>query len=166
MKKKITIALITALVLSLLTGTVAYAKDFGQRMDNLNAKIQKLQELKPLSDEMRANRTELKDLKTELRQQSQAARAHIKDLKAKPESVTSEQIEQIKSVVAEIKKTRAELKDANGQFKNDREDLKSARKNKDTEGVKAAFQKIIDLQEQRIARIKTLIELNKKLSLI
>ena len=168
MKRILTLTLVAALALSLFTATAfaANGEKLGQAADRAQERAERMQEIQPLIEEVIANRSELLSLKTELATQRAAAATHLEELKANPDGVTDEQLAEAQRIKAEIKACRTDLKDTNASMTQYRQQLKTARRARDYDGVEAAYNGIIACQHERIGYIQKLIDLNKQAAAI
>ena len=167
-KRILTLTLAAVLALSLFTATAfaAGGEKASQAADRARERAEHMQEIQPLIDEVIANRSELVSLKVELATQRATAAAHLAELKANPDGVTDEQLAEAQRIKAEIKACRTNLKDTNASMAQYRQQLKTARRGRDYDGVKAAYNGIIACQHERIGYIQQLIELNEQAAAI
>lgn len=166
MKRKIATILVVVFTLILFTGTVAYAEGENKEdkvHDKAQERLEALQEVEPLLTEISANRTEIRALADELKTQNQACKAYISSLRENSEDVTVEQIEELKDILAEIKEYREELKATNPQMVSERQNYRTARRNRDYDSMETALQNIIGLQEERIVKLQGLGDLYKQI---
>ncbi len=161
MKKRIAIISAVVFALTLFTGTIAYAGNFA---DKVQTRIDRLEKVRPLLQEVVANRTEIKSLNTKLRAEHLNAKANIKKLLGDVGSITNEQIEEIQSLAADIRGCRNALAATNPQMVQYRQELRTARRSRDYAGIEKAYGNIIGVQEARITQINKLIELNQKIA--
>lgn len=166
MKRKIAIILVVVFAVILFTGTVAYAEE-KTKADKVHEKVQEkleaLKEMEPILAEISANRTEVRALSQELRAQHKACKAYISGLRENPDEITEEQIQEFKDILAEIRGHREELKSTNPQMVSERQNFRTARKNRDYDSMKTALQNIVGLQEERIVKLNGLIDLYKQI---
>ncbi len=167
-KRILTLTLAAVIALSLFTAT-AFAAG-GERADKAAQRAQERAEhmlqIQPLIDEVIANRAELAALKVELATQRATAAAHLAELKANLDGVTDEQLAEAQRIKAETKACRDGLKATNATMSQNRQQLKTARRGRDYDGVEAAYNGIITCQHERIRNIQQLIELNKQAAAI
>lgn len=166
MKKRIAIVLSVIFIFTIFTGSVAYAAN-GNNTDNtsngIKTRSEYINEIKPLVDEIVANRAEIKSLKTELVQVRQKTKSYIKGLKAEVGSITQEQIEKLQGILSEIKECRTTLIGTDTLMIRHRDSLRSTIRSRNYEAIKTAYQNIITVQQKRIEQIKKLIQLNKEI---
>lgn len=165
MKKYIAMLMSASL---LLTGSMAYASDTAADTNKsareikiesrVNALSGRLAEIKPLTEEMRANRAQILELKATAKEKSTQIKQALSNARAQKDTLTDEQITTLKDSVKALKNAAQEIKNTKGQIKEEVPYLKEARKNKDIDGAKARLQNIIDVQKSRIDSISAIIE--------
>lgn len=166
MKRKLTVIITAILVLTLLTGTVAYA-DGGSRIGD---KIQKAQDrldflkaVQPLIDEVKDNRDQIKIKVDQLKNLRQQAKQHIKTLKENPGALTDEQIELIQSLSQQLKDCRNVLKDTNPNMVQQRQNLREQRRSRNYEAILTTYGNIISIQKDRMLDLDKMISINQQI---
>jgi hypothetical protein len=169
MKRKIAVIIAVVLTVAMMTGTVAYAAN-GNGIDNAISKAQErldfLNKIKPLLDDIAANRDQIASLRTQLKEQRQLAKAHIAELKSNVSTITDEQIQAIQSIKAQIKEARAALKATNATMVQARQAMRAARKAMNYDDFLTASNSVINLQNTRIEQLNKLIDLNKQIQAV
>jgi hypothetical protein len=169
MKRKIGLIIAVVLTVALLTSTVAFAGN-GNNLGNALAKAQDrlefLNKIKPLVEQMSSNMTKVVSLRAELKNQNLAAKTHIAELKSNIGSLTAEQIKTLQSIISQIKTERAALKATNPQMVTAKQALRAARKAKSYDDYLAAYNTVVSLQQTRMDQLSKLIDLNKQIQAV
>ncbi len=172
MKKKLAIILIVAFAFTLFGATVAYAapNDNGNQGGNMQDRIDKaqerlafLEEIQPLIQQMTQNRGQIKSLKTQLREQIKLAKAHIDGLKGDIDNVTDEQLAQLTQLKTQLQQCRVDLAQTNPTMTQQRQQIRTARRNRNYDTIKAAYGKVISAQQQRMETLRQMIQLNEQI---
>jgi len=172
MKKIMTGLLIMVFVLGM--GTFAYAGTNAgntttdrkallvQKKEAVQQKVQNMKALKeqiqPQIAQIKANRTEIQKLRIEAREAYNAAMQNIKDLKGKSDQLTEAQIAELKTTKESLKTTKLALSNTKGDVRTEMLAIRDARKDQNIGQAKAALEKIIAIQQNRIALIQTGID--------
>ena len=158
MKKIMTGLLIMVFVLGM--GTFAYAgTNAGNTTTDRKALlVQNMKALKeqiqPQIAQIKANRTEIQKLRIEAREAYNAAMQHIKDLKGKSDQLTEAQIAELKTTKESLKTTKLALSNTKGDVRTEMLAIRNARKDQNIDQAKAALDKIIAIQQNRIVLIQ------------
>ncbi|MEZ4358488.1 MAG: hypothetical protein R2876_07770 [Eubacteriales bacterium] len=167
MKKRIAIILSVVFIFTVFTGSVAYAANGNNSSsttsNGMKTRSQYIEEIKPLVNEIVANKEQIKSLTRELNTVRQQAQVCIENYKEDIDSVTEEQIQEMQRIMSQIKECNTTLKNSNASMEKNRQNLRTMKQNKNYEAIKTAYKNIISIQEQRIERIQKLIELNKEI---
>lgn len=136
----------------------------GVRAQNIQQKVQAAkgwsQELKPLFDQVRTNRLEILKVKNELLSLQGEARAKVRELREQKDSLTDEQLQQLKEVLKVFKADKGELKAMIGKIHVQTLELRIEKREKDVDQGKDCLNAIIALQKQKIdALIKSVADL-------
>lgn len=172
MKKKIAIVLTIVLTLSLLMATVAYAEpgdsqptDNGQpsapaQPSNKAAeRLQFLEQVKPLLQEIKANHEQIKTMRAEFKALRQQVKELLRNLKQNPEALTDEQIQQLKSLKTQLHDHREVLRGTNANMVQQRQTLRQMRRARNYEGVLAAYGNVVTLQNERMQQLSKMKEI-------
>ena len=166
MKRKITIILAVIFVLTLFTGTVAYADNgsgIGGRIERTQDRLEFLKAAQPLIEEVAENREQIHNKVDQLKTLREQAKAHIKALKENSGALTEEQIQLIQSLTQQLKDCRAALKNTNTEMVQQRQHLREMRRNRNYDEVLAAYGNIISIQERRITQLDKMIGINQQI---
>ncbi|AHF10950.1 MULTISPECIES: hypothetical protein [Dehalobacter] len=147
-------------------GTSSKQSSQSNKQANTEAKgvtVQQWQkELKPLFDEIRANKTETIHLRNQLTQLRDNAVAKIDDLRQQNENLTDEQMDALlaplKDFLQTLKEDKAEIGGQLGDVQQQVVDLRKTKKELDIAQAKITLHNIIMAQEQRITTLKATIE--------
>lgn len=166
MKKRIGLILAVVLIVSLVTGTVAYAA-YGENNEQAPQQTGQgnafWEELRPLVEQAKANREEIRALNMELTTLHYEAKAHISELRENPGAITGEQIEQIQSLMASIKQCREDLQATGPEMVQQRQSYRNAKQNRNRENIEEALGSIIMIQEERLEQIREMIKLHQQI---
>lgn len=166
MKRKIGLIIAVVLTIALLTSTVAFASNgnnLGNTISKLQDRLDFLNKIKPLVDQMSSNMTQVVSLRAELKDQNSAAKTHIAEMKSNVGKLTDEQIKALQTITSQIKTERAALKATNPQMVAARQALRTARKAKSYDDYLAAYNTVVSLQKARMDQLNKLIDLNKQI---
>jgi len=169
MKKKLSLAFAILFAFTLITGSVAFAAPgdkVQEKIDKAQQRLVFLQEIKPLIEEIANNRQQIKSLNSQLKTAHSEAKSHINALKANLSSLTSEQLTKIETLTQELKKCREDLKATSPKMINDRQTIRSERKTRNYDALKAAYENVSSIQKSRITLLNKLIDLNKQIAQI
>ncbi len=166
MKRKIAVIISVVLVLSLITGTVAYAGNgngSGDTADKGQERQKFLEQLSPLIQQIKANREQIQALHTELIEVHQQARAHVAELRENTDEVTDEQLDELKGLVKQLRDCRNDLVDTNPDMVRERLRLRNMKRSRNYEEILAAYGSVIRLQEQRMEQMQKMIQINEQI---
>ncbi|OLN32048.1 hypothetical protein [Desulfosporosinus metallidurans] len=169
MKKIVSAILLSAI---LLTGNIAFAQ--GSTLANAKSKITqatadyraKLAEIAPLQEKVRTNRTELLRLKKEANDAYNKAKSHIKGLLKNKDNLTPAQIKSLKESLDIIIQDKQSLAGTIGGIQKETLDLRTAKMEKNFDGVKNSLNSIIAVQNTRLEDLQRIIsDINKAATL-
>jgi chromosome segregation ATPase len=115
-------------------------------------------ETKPGLEEIKDNREQILQLKEKSNTVYKKAKAKIKQLLQNKDSLTNEQIKELKQAAAKLSADKKLLENSIGDIEAENIKLKEARTGRDLTAYKQAQQNIIKIQESRIGLLKTVIE--------
>ncbi len=165
MKKKIVLMIAVALAVTLLTGTVAYAAGGNGPADTQGAAQSRSQYMEQIREQVQAvlnNSAEIDTLRAQLIELREQTRTHLEEMYNNPDSVTDAQIEAAKTISAQIQTARQQLAATNNDMRQYRLQLRSARRTRDYEGIIAAYDNVLRIQEQRITLLQQLVQLHEQ----
>ncbi len=125
-----------------------------------------LKEVQPLLDEIASNRRQIKTLQADLVTARQLALAHIDALKADVAKVSADRLTKISDFVAQVNQIRIDFGNSNIKMLKEKQILRGNLKSKNYAALKAAYQNIIRVQENRIDNLEKLIDLFNKISVV
>lgn len=169
MKKIISLILIIGV---LLTGMVVFAETASEAdaKARISEKLQNIKEraaeVKHQLEKIRLNRAELQKLRVEAKTAYQKAKSKVKELRKNKDSLTPEQIEELKQAVSTIKQDKEQLAATAGDIHKESLLLRAAKKDKNIEAYRQSLDNIINVQSTRIDALKKMIDdMNKILSI-
>lgn len=156
MKKLISILLIAGL---LLTGSIAYAegteKDTGKRINSFKSFVN---DAKPQLDTIKENRQRISELSKEALELYKETKQKVRELLKSKDEISQAQVEAIKQSIDILVSDKKLLVGTKGDIFKNSVDLRAARKNKDSDAYKAALDKIIETQNERIGTLNKVIQ--------
>jgi len=175
MKRFKTLAAVLTLICFLFSSSVVFAAQGNTVQDKVQDKVQEraeqrsqvrtwFQELKPLFEQVRKNNVEIIRLRNELAQTRSQAGEKIKELREQKDTLTEEQVAELKQYLQVIKGDKQEIKDELGNIHKEVLKLRLAKKDGQIDQAKEILQGIIDQQQQRIELLKKTIEDLKDIS--
>ena len=162
MKKKLTLMIAVVLAVTLFTGTVALAGNGNNAPGMTQDRLQYMDQIRDQIEEVLANRSQIAALRGQLVELREQTRDHLQELKNNPDGVTDTQLEAAQSIADQIKAAREAMNATNGDMRQTRQELRTARRNRDYEGMITAYNAVIKVQEQRIQQLQKLVELHKQ----
>ena len=181
MKKRISIILSFVFAFALLLGgTAAFAQSYASapptgspsattkpsKLEKVAERLAFLKEIQPTLSEIATNRQQVKTLQSNLVAAKQTALKHIEALKADLSKVTPEQLAKISDLVAQVKNVRIDFNSSNTDMAKQIHTLRGNRRTRDYEALKAAYQNVIHVQQERIDNFNKLIGLYNQISLV
>lgn len=167
MKKLIALIMLTAL---LLTGTMVYAEEASNTDKDTSAKINVFkdlkEELKPILETIRSNRTEIVELRQEATALFKESKKKVKELLKSKDDLSPVQIEAIKQSVDILVDDKKLMVETKGDIFKESIDLRIAKRNRNIEAYKDALDNIISIQNTRIDTLNKVIEDLKEIGLI
>lgn len=163
MNKRIAVVLAIVLTLSLLMATVAYAgsgdsqpTNNGQPSDRAAQRNQFLEQVKPLVQEIKANREQIKTMRTEFKALRQQVKEHLGNLKQNSEALTDEQIQLLKNLKTQLRDRKDALIGTNINMSQERLTLRQMRRARNYEAVLTAYGNIITIQKERMEQLSNM----------
>ena len=169
MKRRIGLILAVILIVSLVTGTVAFAAGNGENSQQPQEPQQTGQgntfweDIRPLIQQAKANREQIRTLNLELTTLHYEAKAHLGELRENPDAITEEQIEQVQTLIASVIQCRTALQATGPEMVQYRQSYRNAMQNRNRENIEEALGSIIMIQEERLDCIREMIALNEQI---
>lgn len=162
MKKKLTLMIAVVLAVTLFTGTVALAGNGNNAPGMTQDRVQYMDQIRDQIEEVLANRSQLAALRGQLVELREQTRDHLQELKNNSDGVTDAQLEAAQSIANQIKTAREALNATNDNMRQYRQELRTARRSRNFEGMIAAYNGVISVQEQRIQLLQQLVALHEQ----
>jgi Spy/CpxP family protein refolding chaperone len=175
MKKTAVIIAIIVGICLVLNSAVVFAADntkagnLEQKVDKLQQKAQNLKnwndQIRPLLEQTRTNRADILKLRSDLLNNRSQVKSKIEALRQQKDSLTDEQVAQLKACLEAIKADKTDMKNTIGSVHNQLVTFRAARTDRDIDKAKAALQQVLNIQQQRIDLLnKGIADLQKVLS--
>jgi len=162
--KKILAAVLVLLMLA--SGTIAYAapgngqsgmsNGHGGEMKDSDSDQQHRNRMRETAKLAKSTNSQLNELRDEVRDKLHQIRDEIRLLKQDPESLTEEEISEIREKLELLGDDRAQLAGTHGLIRGETLRLRLYKRTKDLAGAAQCFDKIYEIQEERIKALKEL----------
>lgn len=117
-----------------------------------------------IKDKIKANRETIKGLKEQVRELHKKAKARIKEIVKDKENLTQETVDELKDMLAQLREDRSSMCETFGKIKEDALDIGLAKKNQNTEKIKEGLNHVLEVQKDRIEKLKAIIAVLNKIA--
>ncbi|WP_432666547.1 hypothetical protein R9X47_09395 [Wukongibacter baidiensis] len=129
---------------------------------NDKGKVDKRKELKsqisPLIKAVGENREKLRQLTLQSKESYKGAKNHVRKLIEEKDSLTDEQVEELKVSLETLKNWNKKIVGSRGDIGKVTKKLRDAKEKRNYKMIKASYEKIIEIQNSRIENLNKVIE--------